>query len=145
MNSKEHSMRLKLLAAALMIPAVAVLLSPGYGQQPYRSGMQKKGKGGGKMDPAAFFERIAKGRGYFLVSEAPYLGPSLGEFARSKGITDDKIYLETYMGWSEEFRSKGGMYAKGTMPGGGGPPGTGAATPALDVNQRAELDFKLKD
>ena len=40
-------MRFKLLAVALMIGAVAMLLSPSYGQQPYRSGMQKKGKGGG--------------------------------------------------------------------------------------------------
>src|SRR2546426_11351696 len=108
MNPKEHTMRFKLLAVALMIPAVAVLLSPGYGQQPYRSGMQKKGKGGGKnwFDPNTMFDNWAKGRDFFLVSDTGPMQERLAEYAGRMGITDGRITRPQYLAISEQMRSE---------------------------------------
>ncbi len=122
-------------------------------------GMQGGGRQGGKgmmgggTDAMFIFESMAKGRPYFLISDARNLRASLTAFAKEQGITNDQITREQF----STFFPKAGQYM---MPGGGrpgGPQGDGPTpppgSPPIQPGQNpleaiaawAEADFKRRD
>jgi EF hand len=152
-------MRHRLVATMVLLAAVAMWTSPSEGEQP-RSAPQKKGgkgaPGGGGWDPSAMFDKLAKGRDYFLISETQYSRQSLTEYAQAKGITDEKITRAHYLAYSEEQKAKGGgmfnmMKGKGMFPGmpGGanipGAPGAAPPPPKIDYDLIAEGEFAKRD
>jgi hypothetical protein len=97
-------MRLKslflMLSGALLVlalvPPQATTQAPG----------DKKGKGGGKVDPYRMFDFLAKGRDHFLISETSELRDSLLKYAREKGITDGRLTREQFAAWAADLVAK---------------------------------------
>ncbi len=148
-------MRRRLLAATVLLSAVAMWTSPSEGEQPRSAPQKKPGggmKGGGNWDPNAMFDRLAKGRDHFLISETTYSRQALTEYAQAKGITDEKITRAHYLAYSEEQKAKFMMKGKGMMPGmpgGANIPGAPGAAPIpqpkIDYDQIAEFEFAKRD
>src|SRR5262249_4423308 len=139
-------MRRRLFAAMVLLSAVAMWTSPSEGEQP-RSAPQKKGGGGMNWDPNAMFERLAKGRDYLLISKTTYSRQSLTEYAKAKGITDEKSPRAHSLAYSEERKTKmkgRGMYGPGAIP---GAPGAVPAIPQpkIDYDLIAEVEFAKRD
>lgn len=68
----------------------------------------KKAGGKGKknpVDPAAFFDLIRKGSDYLLISEVRSTRERLTEFAKLKGITDDKINRRQFVEFVQTVRA----------------------------------------
>src|SRR4051794_21467312 len=75
-------------------------------------GFGRGGRGGGgamfflMQDPQAGFERMAKGRDSFLISETFSLREPLTQFAKDQGIVDDKITREHFRTFGEQWKAK---------------------------------------
>jgi Ca2+-binding EF-hand superfamily protein len=143
-------MRRRLFAAVVLLSAVAMWTSPSDGEQPRSAPQQKKSGMKGMFDPNTNFERNAKGRDHFYVSELGERGASLQEYAQSKGITDGKITREVYLAYWEQMKNNWGGKGKkggpGGTPGAPGAPNTAAIVPPkIDYDQMAEFEFARRD
>src|SRR5262249_12443957 len=121
----EKIMHLKLISLAVLAAVLLAMLAPPTGLG------QWKGKG----DPMAMFDRLAKDRGYFLISETDRMRQVLTDLAQVKGITDGKITRQLWLGFME--------FNKGKKM--GGPPATPQKPPTELWSQWAEAEFKQRD
>src|SRR5436190_23536724 len=64
------------------------------------------GPGGFMSDPKSQFDRYAKGRPYFLISDTRYLGAELLQYAQQKGITNGQITLPQFLEFAEQRKAK---------------------------------------
>lgn len=140
---------MRLFAIPVLLFAVALLLSDSpssLGQ--FRgggpggpSGFGGFGGPGGSMafllkDPQALFERMARGRDHFLISETFSLREPLTQFAKDKGITDDKVTLAHFTTFAEQMKAKMAPATDAASPG----------TPtATGDDARIEFEFRRRD
>lgn len=157
----------------LIIGVAIVLIGPGAAlAQPGRSpggfgggGFGGQGGGGSSFfsDPKAMFDRMARDRNYFLISETKMMREPLMEYAKKNGITDDKITREQFMaawpliqtaladGMKSRFSggfSSGKSFSFGSTGAGGSSgstPGGAAPTSAADFKTLLEAEFKRRD
>lgn len=161
----------RMIIAFLGFGLCALLAAPLAGQQPFRFGPPSAGGGppsffgGGMKDPNQVFEFLARGRGYFLISDTRMFREPLTQWAKEKGLTTDQITREQFQTFFTAFNERmktnppGGPFGmKPPFPAPGGPPGTspgsppgpGAAPPGSDdakerMNQWVEMRFKERD
>ena len=107
------SLALLILGCAILIVFPAVTI----GQFQPSGGFGGKGKGGGStmagMDGNAIFDMMAKGRPYFLITDARQSRESLTLFAQEKGITNGQITRPQYLEYFEQRKAK--LNAGGNM------------------------------
>ena len=78
-----------------------------------------RGGGGGGRDPKAWFDRMANGEDFIVISKAnPYVRGDMQKYATDNKITNDKLTFEQFKAFSEQRSKEGGGYKKN---GGGGP------------------------
>src|SRR5512145_2143471 len=102
-------MRARLLCLPLLTLSFVVLAASaptGFGQG--RGGFGKGGFGGfgSGGDPSAMFDRLAKGRGYFLISEVWMMRKPLQDYAQEKGISNGQITREQYLAFDHQLKAK---------------------------------------
>jgi len=107
-------MRKSMFVSLMIVGAAVVFAIPAVTTGQFQMG-GKGGKGGGKggaggglsMDPGAIFDNyLAKGRNFFLISEAPRSRDLLTQFASEKGITNGQITRQQYMDFQEWQKAK---------------------------------------
>src|SRR3954451_4465897 len=144
-------MRKYLLAGVLVLGAAVLLFKPEASQGQFGS---KFGGPGGfmMMDPNSMFDRYAKGRPYFLISDTRFLAAELMQYAAQKGISNGQISRPQFLEFWEQKKAR--MASGETPPGfpprgpspGGPTPGPGVAPPNTDtIYQLADADFKRRD
>ncbi len=154
----------RMILAFLGFGLCALLAAPLAGQQPFRFGGPPSFFGGGMKDPNQVFEYLARGRGYFLISDTRMFREPLTQWAKEKGITTDQINREQFQAFFTVFNERmktnppGGPFGMkppfpapegppGTPP--GSPPGLGAPPGSDDakerMNQWVETRFKERD
>lgn len=110
------------------------------------------GGGFGNRDPNQMFDFLAKGRGYFLVTDTNRLREPLTQFLQGKGITNGQVTRELFAAYNEQVKSglasgPGGFSSPDRGPGGPSfsmnPQGGG--NPLDTLNQLAETEFKIRD
>lgn len=121
----------------------------GGGGRGFGRGGRGGGGGGGAMfflmqDPEAGFERMAKGRDYFLISETFSLREPLTQFAKDQGIADDKITREHFRTFGEQWKAKLAGAAGTNTPESGSSPGATEKKPESG-DGRAEFGFRRLD
>jgi hypothetical protein len=154
-------MRAVKLIGLLIVGTGLLVIGPAITTGQPGGGFGKKGGGGfggGAIDPNTIFDNfLARGRNFFLISEARKDGPLLTQFAQEKGITNGQITRQQYLDfydWKAKQAPAGmapGGFGKG--PGGKGNfggnmqlPGDGAGGPSPEMlAQFAELEFKRYD
>lgn len=137
-------MKVRILACPLFLLSLLLFLGispPGLSQ--FRGGKGgSSGFSGGSFfflmkDPEGMFERMAKGRDHFLISETFSLREPLAQFAKDKGISDDKISREQFLSFTEQLKSK--LAPQGE---------TGQASPGADPSSMDPLiafEFRRRD
>lgn len=113
------------------------------------------GGGFGNRDPNQMFDFLARGRGYFLVTDTNRLREPLTQFLQTKGITSGQVTRELFAAYNEQVKSglasgPGGFSGPGMSDRGGpGGPSFGmnpqGGNPLDTLNQLAETEFKIRD
>ena len=160
-------MRYRIAFVLLAFSALLLVLAPTATMgQPGIGGKGKKGQEGA-ADPNQAFDFLAKGRGYFLISESPRLRDALSQFLQGHGVTNGQVTREMFASYSEQVSSamggpgggfqgggfqgggfqgggfQGGGFQGGGFQGGFGPPGGG--NPLDMMNQLASAEFNFYD
>ena len=104
-------MRAKVVCVLMILGCVALVVSPAVitgqsGGGGYGKGRGGSTTGGGGMDGNAIFEMMAKGRPFFLITEARQSRESLTQFAQEKGITNGQITRPQYLEYFEQRKAK---------------------------------------
>ncbi len=159
-------MRARTAVGLFAVGLLTILIgSSGYGQGgkgsfgPPGGGFGPPGGGfGGRMmgDPNWLFDRFARGRPYFLLTDVNRMRDSLMQYAQEKGVTfvNGQVTREQFAAYSEHMKAKMASGINPMMPPRppgtpsvpGTPPGTPpqAMTPEA-LQQMADLDFKSHD
>ena len=124
-------MRACILFGLLILGAASIVVTtPALTQgQPGRKG------GGGlmSMDAGSVFEMYAKGRSFFLFTEARSLQGPLMQYAQEKGISNGQITRNQFLDFHAQFKAKMDAGA-GASPFGGGAPPFGSGFPGGKKN-----------
>ncbi|HZZ81541.1 MAG TPA: hypothetical protein VFE62_23770 [Gemmataceae bacterium] len=148
--------KVNVIAFFLVVAGVLAIMAPiSMGQPGGGRFGGSGGKGGGSFgkggfsasqDPSVLFEFYAKGRPFFLISEARSLNGPLTQYAQEKGITGGQISRQQFLDFYQQLKTKadaaggpgqgkngGGFGGRpgGFQPGGGGfqPGGGGGFQP----------------
>jgi Ca2+-binding EF-hand superfamily protein len=104
-----------------------------------------------QKDPQGLFDKMAKGRDHFLISETFSLRADLTQFAKDQGITNDKVTKDQFMLFADKQKAK--LPPSPDVPAASSIPGTPPSpapsgkteTPDNEMALRTEYEFRRRD
>lgn len=146
-------MRSRFVAALIGFGFLFFLVAaPGTVESQFRGGPGGGGPGGGGFDAGGLFDRMAKGRGFFLISETTRFNGPLTKFASEQGIHGERITRDQFLSFWSKRDSYGAGFGGGKGMGKGGPGMGGPGMAGMSEKDRnealnawAESEFKRRD